>query len=164
MTNQHELSEREVIDEIAQFAQHMRDFFDGKRDAEPAKGSPWWALADLLVHPVLAVLTMVARPARAYRALALLARVRIATDRLSYEPRSCGLNGAYTNLGLARLGQNDVAAALVCLDASWRVHPCPHNTSFGLRQRLATALQPYLEARPLRERYARMSAEFVSRR
>jgi hypothetical protein len=61
-------------------------------------------------------------------------------DRFSLEPASCGLNRAYTRLGLARLGSGDELGAVDCLRKSWRVHPCPHNTTFGLRPELWNAV------------------------
>lgn len=92
----------------------------------------------------------------------ILARARIVSDRWSSEPRTCGLNTAYTNLGLARLGRHDLPGAIRCLDASWRVHPCAHNVTFGLKQRLAAALKDHPEAHAALEQYERMSKLFVS--
>jgi hypothetical protein len=128
---------------------------------EGEASAPFWPVGSLLVHPLLALLIAAARPIRAHWLVALLARARIATDRLSFEPRSCGLNNAYTNLGLARLGQEKIAEAISCLDASWHVHPCPHNTSFGLKKRLAAALARYPQAHAWLEQYERMSHRFL---
>lgn len=162
-----DLSESVILKELEQYAELKRAYQAGKRGAELPKvssGEPvprLWAVGSLLFHPVLALLTAIARPTGAQWLVALLARARIACDRLSYEPRSCGLNNAYTNLGRARLGQGDVAGAIQCLDASWRVHPCPHNCSFGLKQRLAAELKPYPEAHASLEQYERMSQRFL---
>ena len=58
---------------------------------------------------------------------------RIKFDNLWYEPISCGLNNAYTDLGLSYLKIGNIEKSIECLDKSWRVYPCPHNTSFGIK-------------------------------
>lgn len=68
------------------------------------------------------------------------AQREIELDYLWYEPIACGLNHAYTRLGLSLLASGDTAGAARCLRASWHVYPCPHNTSFGLDRRLRAAL------------------------
>jgi len=68
------------------------------------------------------------------------ARNVVDLDRFSLEPASCGLNRAYTRLGLAKLAAGDELGAFDCLRKSWHVHPCPHNTSFGLSPALWRAL------------------------
>jgi hypothetical protein len=158
------LSESEIRQEIERYVAFKRAYRE--RHAAPklgvVKASALGSAMTLMLHAPLAVVARVARWARAHRTVALVARARIASDGLSYEPRSCGLNAAYTNLGLALLRRNDVAGAIRCLDASWHVHPCPHTVSFGLSQRLSEALMPYPDARSTREQYERMSRLFVS--
>jgi hypothetical protein len=163
------LSESDILREVEQFAEVMRAYRKGKRGNELPRvlpfeaGARFWALGSCLLHPLLAVFTRVAQVTHTHRMAALLARARIASDRLSYEPRSCGLNNAYTNLGLALLRQNDVIGAIECLEASWHVHPCPHNTSFGLKTRLAAALKPHAQAHASLEQYERMRQRLIWR-
>jgi hypothetical protein len=66
-----------------------------------------------------------------------------------------------TNLGLALLAQNDVEGAIHCLDSSWRVHPCPHNTSFGLDRRLVSKLRHLPKAEKIVEGYINIGKKFV---
>jgi hypothetical protein len=164
------ISEDEILDEIEGYSKFKKAFEGGKRGDElpPLPRNPRRErsdyrslIASVSYHLLLAALAATARSVRAHWLAAFAARARIISDGLSYEPKSCGLNNAFTNLGLALLGQNNIAEAIECLDASWRVHPCPHNCSFGLDQRLATALRPYAEAEQSIEQYDRMSRRFV---
>ena len=68
-------------------------------------------------------------------------------DHLWWEPVSCGLNNAYTNLGIGYLKAGNTKDAIECLKNSWRVYPCPHNTSFGLKLTLFKKLKNYPEAK-----------------
>ena len=88
------------------------------------------------------------------------AREEIAIDRFWYEPASCGLNHAYTRLGLALLAGGDESGAINCPQAGWRIHPCPHNTSFGLDPRLWSALVGVSAADYAREEYAEVARKF----
>ena len=88
------------------------------------------------------------------------AREEIAVDRFWYEPASCGLNHAYTRLGLALLAGGDESGAIDCLQAAWHIHPCPHNTSFGLDPRLWSALVGVPAADHAREQYAEVARKF----
>jgi hypothetical protein len=174
MTNPREqpLSETDILKELEPFAKFRKAYRAGKRGTDlpklpknpknPTEAAFWPFAIDLALHPFLAVLTTIARRVHAHRLLSLVAKVRLTSDRLSSEPRACGLNSAYTNLGLALLAQNDIAGAIHCLDASWRVHPCPHNTTYGLQNQLALALHPYPEAHPSLEQYNRMNRRFLS--
>ena len=104
---------------------------------------------------------IVSRLLRIHKFVAFFSKVRIATDKLSHEPVSCGYNQAYTNLGLALLAENDIEGAINCLDSSWRVHPCPHNTSFGLDRRLVSKLIQFPEAKKSVEKYIKIGKKFV---
>lgn len=88
------------------------------------------------------------------------ARHRILTDKYWYEPARCSLNHAFTDLGLALLEMGDVPGAVECLRRSWRVYPCPHNTSFGLSPRLWKALEDVPEAAAARSEYERIARRF----
>lgn len=88
------------------------------------------------------------------------ARHRILTDKYWYEPARCSLNHAFTDLGLALLEMGDVPGAVECLRRSWRVYPCPHNTTFGLSTRLWKALEGVPEAAAARSEYERIARRF----
>lgn len=88
------------------------------------------------------------------------ARQRIRTDKYWYEPATCSLNTAFTDLGLALLELGDVPAAVESLRRSWHVHPCPHNTSFGLSDRLWKALEFAPEANEARAEYEAVARRF----
>lgn len=88
------------------------------------------------------------------------ARHRILTDKVRVEPVTCGLNSAFTDLGLVLLGMGDVTGAVECLRRSARVYPCPHNTSFGLDPRLWRALEGITEAAAVRVEYERVARRF----
>lgn len=92
----------------------------------------------------------------------ILLKARIRTDKYSFEPLSCGYSRAQSKLGLALLKRNDVVGAIECLEASWRIHPCPHNTSFGLPRNLARTLMTYPEAEKAVEKYIKMGQAFVT--
>ncbi len=81
-------------------------------------------------------------------------------DSSWYEPCACGLNNAYTRLGLALLKVQDVNTAVDCLRRSWRVHPCPHSVSSGLNLRLWQALEEVPAAAAARDEYEEMAREF----
>jgi hypothetical protein len=93
----------------------------------------------LLLPLKLAGLTSRLLPLRALERWA--ARKRIEYDHLWYGPMACGLNSAWTDLGLAMAASGDYAAAVNCLRQSWHVHPCPHSTTFGLQRRLLDRLR-----------------------
>lgn len=163
------LCERDIIEAMVPYTAFMKAYRAGKRGRDlpqlptnPSDDAPWSVVASFFLHAPLAIAAKLARRCRAHRFLSLTARARLRTDALSFEPRSCGLNLAYTNLGLALLSQRDVWGAIACLDASWRVYPCAHNVSFGLNRLLALALRPYREAWPALEQYNRMSRRFLS--
>jgi hypothetical protein len=81
-------------------------------------------------------------------------------DRFALEPASCGLNRAYTRLGLAKLAAGDELGAIHCLRNSWRVHPCPHNTAFGLSPALWRAIAAVPGASAARDEYEGMARRF----
>lgn len=118
-------------------------------------------LGTVVFHVPLAVLFAAASGLRLHRTAARIARLRIATDRWSYEPVQCGLNSAYCNLGLAYVRLGSIDEAIDCLEEAWRVYPCPHNTSFGLKMNLCRALSPHPRAAESIARHERMAAAFV---
>jgi hypothetical protein len=161
----HVPSEAEILEEIEQFALLMQAVSEGKRGDElnrPLHPDGPSSIVVTAFHVLIEISSSVARRLGAHRILSVLARMRIATDRWSYESRACAWNFAHTNLGLVLLARNDVKGAIACLDASWRVHPCPHNSTYGLSQRLATALRKQPEARAALAQYDCMSRRFVA--
>jgi len=100
----------------------------------------------LALHLVLKTIWLAASAAHAKSVMAWAAKARIEADDLWFEPRACGLNSSLTDLGLALVLAGETQAAIACLDRSWRVHPCPHAVTFGLRRELATRLGTCREA------------------
>lgn len=87
-------------------------------------------------------------------------KVSIKYDHLWWEPKSCGLNNAYTNLGMAYLKSGNITKAIRCLENSWRVFPCPHNTSYGLKLNLFKKLRNYSEAKDAVTEYSDIWGRF----
>lgn len=100
----------------------------------------------IIIHSVISILVLLLKFMRLWRAVLVLSKLRVRTDGLSFEPRQCGYNSAYTNIGLSRLKIGDLRGAIEALDESWQVYPCPHNTSFGLETSLVKELYKYPEA------------------
>lgn len=163
------LTEDDIALELLRADKFKEAYLEDKRGddlpAQPPNGDAQentaLVLIGLFLHVILGLCSVAARYLCAHSLVALLARARLRTDRLSLEPVSCGWNAAYTNLGLALLAQNDVAGAIQCLDASWRVHPCAHNSSFGLKTRLASELNRYPEAHEQVQQYVRIGKKFA---
>ena len=84
------------------------------------------------------------------------ANTRIEYDHLYFEPRSCGYTNSYTNMGLGYLKMGKIDEAIECLDKSWRVYPCPHNTSYGLNLKLYKKLKKIPKANDAVSEYAEM--------
>ena len=64
-------------------------------------------------------------------------------DYLYWEPLSCRWNNSYTDMGLAYIKSGKIDKAIKCLNRSWRVYPCPHNTTYGLKSRLCKKLKEF---------------------
>ncbi len=104
------------------------------------------AFLGLLVHPPLWLLRALSIKLHFWRGVQWSSLARIRTDTLSFEPAQCGLNAAYTFLGIGKLKSGDLNGAIKALESSGLIWPCPHNTSFGLRTRLAKELAGHPEA------------------
>lgn len=113
--------------------------------------SGWIGVPALLMHVGLVLLGVMARRVRLKGLRIWAADKEIEFDHLWYEPESCGLNHAYTRLGLAHLASGNAPEAIACLERSWQVHPCPHNTSFGLPAALWRALADVPAAESVRQ-------------
>lgn len=81
-------------------------------------------------------------------------------DHLWYEPKSCGYNNSYSDMGLGYLKKGNVEEAVKCLSKSWRVYPCPHNTSYGLKLKLFKKLRDRPEAKEVSDEYLEMWEHF----
>ncbi len=169
MTKTTMLLEEDILKELKHYQKFQEHYKEGKRGSDLPKLPPnkdnqknrTYMLYGLIIHPFLFISVNISKLLRIHKFVAFFSKVRIVTDKLSYEPVSCGYNQAYTNLGLALLSENDIEGVKHCLDASWRVHPCPHSTSFGLDRRLVSKLRLYPEAEKTVEKYIKMGKQFV---
>lgn len=87
-------------------------------------------------------------------------KISIKHDNLWYEPISCSMTSSYTDMGLGYLKLGQVEKAVKCLNKSWRVYPCPHNTSYGLKLKLFKKLRDYPEASVAVAEYLEMWEQF----
>jgi hypothetical protein len=117
-------------------------------------------LLGLLVHIPLLLLKFMSLKIYFWPGVRWFTLARIRTDNLSFEPSQCGLNTAYTYLGIGKLKSGDIEGAINALKSSSLVWPCPHNTSFGLRMRLARELGEYPEARGAVNEYKQLAYLF----
>jgi hypothetical protein len=164
------LSEEDILLELKQYQNWHQAYMEGKRREERPglpenKDAPKYtsyALFGTFIHMLLFLAIEISGFLRIQKFVGFFSRLRISTDRFCYEPVSCGYNSAYTKLGLALLSQNDVVGAIRCLETSWRVHPCPHNTSFGLKRSLVSKLKGYPEASKAVAQYIEIGKQFVS--
>lgn len=164
------LREQDIILELKYYQKFHKTYLEGKREDDlpllpknrDDQNRPCLAVLGILIHTLLAICMGIVKLLHLHKFAAFFSRIRIATDKYSYEPVSCGYNKAYTNLGLALLAQGDIGGAIKCLDASWRVHPCPHNSSFGLSRRLVSQLKHYPDASEVVSEYVRIGKKFIS--
>jgi hypothetical protein len=87
-------------------------------------------------------------------------KMSIKFDYLWYEPLACGYTNACSDMGLGYLKTGKIDSAILCLKKAWRVYPCPHNTSYGLKLKLYKKLKPYPEAKEAVVEYAEMWEHF----
>ena len=165
------LNEQDILPELKQYQKVQQDYLSGKAAAEEewprlpenkdAPKKPSFCILGMLIHSILFVSIELSSLFRIKSFVVFFTKLRIATDKYSFEPVSCGYNYAYTKLGLVLLSQNDISGAINCLDASWRVHPCAHNTSYGLKRALVSKLKGYPEAQIVVDQYLSISKQFV---
>lgn len=127
---------------------------------ELKQASMYKLILGMVVHTTIWLLRFVSYKIRFWYGVRLFTLARIRTDNISFEPCQCGLNEAYTFLGIARLQSGDIEGAIKTLKLSALVWPCPHNTSFGLRLRLARDLEPYPEAKEAVKEYNQLAFLF----
>jgi hypothetical protein len=119
------LTENDIAPELEQYQKFNKAYQSGKRGSDlpslpknkDEQQSRLLPIFGLMVHPILAFFVWIARFIHAHCLAGSLSKARIATDMLSYEPKSCGLHKAYTNFGLSFLGRNNLSGAINCLDA-----------------------------------------------
>ncbi|MBN4046904.1 hypothetical protein JYT90_01145 [bacterium AH-315-P07] len=166
------LNESQILHEIEQYREMMSAFISGNIDeqhseqiadneSEESRVSNLVAIGGALLHTFLFLGYTVSRSLGIQALVILFAKARISTDNYCYEPQSCSYNRAYTMLGLMLLEKNDIRGAVECLEASWQVHPCPHNMSYGLRNALAKKLTDYPEAELAVKRYEKIGSQFA---
>lgn len=114
----------------------------------------------LSVHLFLWSFTKFGQIFRLYVLSIWAAEKRIRYDNLWYEPHSCGLTNSLTDLGLGYLEVGELSQSIECLDRAWRVYPCPHNTSYGLRLKLYNKLKKYPVAKDVTKKYRDMWYKF----
>ena len=115
------------------------------------------------IHTMIFIVMRVSHMLRIRRMQELSAKLRIRTDELSYEPKTCGFHQAYTHLGIARLAQKDLDSAVRSLLTSISIYPCPHSVSFGLSWALRNRLKAYPEAEGAIEKFDVISRAFGGR-
>ncbi len=121
-------------------------------------------IGGVFLHLLLWCLGRCALKCRLYALAIWTARKRITYDYLWFAPQSCGLNHAYTDLGIACFRSGKTKDAVECLQKSWKVFPCPHNTSFGLSTRLCQLLAGEAIAADAVQEYREMRDAFKGKR
>lgn len=117
-------------------------------------------LAGLLTHFALLVARGLFFRLGLWTLAQFCAELRIKTDDWSGDEAECGLSEAHTMVGMCRLKRGDLSGAIEALNCSWKVWPCPHNTTYGFDTRLARALSKHPEAEgPVRD-FLEVSSEF----
>ena len=120
-------------------------------------------LCGFFVRSALRTVGWIGRRGRMFSSLRVwAARQQVRVDWMALEPASCALNDAFTELGLSLLDTGDTNGAIESLRAAWRVHPCPHNISFGLNPHLWVALGEIPEAEAVRSEYEYVARQFSS--
>ena len=162
------LTEDEILTELRTYKTFAKAYREGKRKSElpsipqnkDSQSSNAKLVIGIFLLPIISGFLSFAMTCRLKSLAVKLARLRVEADTFSLEPVSCGLNSAYTYLGLSLLAKNDLQGAIDCLDTSWRVHPCPHNVSYGLKRRLVGRLKNCEEAKKVVEQYIKMGQHF----
>ena len=119
-------------------------------------------LLGLIVRWPLIGLGWLARNAGVQSVRQACAQLRVRLDWMVLCRAACSLNEAFTELGLALLQAGDVPSAIECLRRSWHVHPCPHNTSFGLSPGLWIGLAGIQDAEATRAEYEHVARRFAA--
>jgi hypothetical protein len=144
---------RIIIKELIQYRAYDKAFRDGMSKNErphhlqrmELKTSK--LLLGKIVHSTNYILQSLSKVFGMVKAQEWLAGNRIRTDEYSSEPMSYGIHYAYTEYGLARLAQGDVALAIQSLSYSTKIHPCPRLISHGFLYALRNKLASYAEAK-----------------
>jgi hypothetical protein len=150
-------SKHEVLNAVMLYEQSLENNGDEDKIFRSILG----LIGGFLLHSTLFIITLLAKKLHLWTLVSSCAKLRIKTDKLSAEPIQCGLNKAYTNLGLAKLHQKDIYSAIEALHMSSRVWPCPHNTTFGLSYELVKQLKNIPEAYNTVEEYKEIASAFT---
>ena len=161
-----ELSKKDVLDLL-----HIwRKWLNGPDPAQnkPPEFKKWDEIGPkgisvgigMLLHLYLWMLAKLGMVLRIQSLTIWASKARIKYDHLWFEPISCGYTNAFVDMGLGYLESGKVEKAIDCLSKAWRVYPCPHNTSFGLRLKLYKKLRDFPEAQQAVAEYKEMWEEF----
>ena len=155
--------EAEVLHHLSEW----RRFLSSNGASAPAffKEEDRQGAGKLVLGVILQYVTRAARQAaerlRLWSLVVSLARFQTRSVGWGVDSTHCRLNEAYDSLGYALLQYGDVSQSICCLAKAWRVYPCPHNTSFGLRKRLVNALRNHADAADVVAQYDRFAQEFT---
>ena len=114
------LREEDILPEIKQYQKWQQAYFAGIKEEERpdlpenshAQKYTSLCIIGAMIHAITVLGMELSGLLRIKKFVAFFAKLRISTDRFSYEPLSCGYNNAYTKLGLVLLSQNDVNGAI----------------------------------------------------
>jgi len=133
------LSEQQILAELEQYRAFYQSIESGHEGGRlPREGGPsgMRLVLGLMLHLVLSLVSTLFRGVRFSRGLQVISTIRVRYDAIWYEPQACGLSRSLTDLGLSYLWMGLSDDAVKMLDLSYKVHPCPHNTTFGMPRRL----------------------------
>jgi hypothetical protein len=114
----------------------------------------------IVLHLFLWFMTMIGLWLNVTKLAIWASKASVKYDYLWWEPVSCGLNNAYTYLGIGYLRAGKIKDTIECLKRSSRVYPCPHNTSYGLKLNLYNKLKNHPEAKVATAQYLDMWERF----
>ncbi len=169
MNNMHtEITKEEVIRLIRIFEEFVNNPDKNKKIPEELKPSRFNSklpmfFVGVFFHLLLWLICKCSMKARLYQLSIWSAKKRIEYDKFWYEPVSCGLTNSYTDLGTAYFKAGQIEKATDCLSKSWKVFPCPHNTSFGPATSLCRLLSEHPSSKNAVDEYLNMRKKFRSR-
>ena len=165
----HYISDEQISKELWEY----HDFSDARRKGasldkcpglpQPTETSALKGILGIPIHSSLFIIQRLSHKLALRRIQEWAAKGRIKTDEYSHEPKTCGFHHAYTHLGIAKLYQNDIEAAIKSLYASISIRPCPHSTSFGLSWALRNRLAEHSDAKDAIRKFDIIAKEFGGR-
>ena len=151
--NSSELTKKEVLSLLKIYKNWMRepdpsynrpDEFKHRHDNKSGNSI---LILGMSFHLYLWCLARIGNTFRLPSLLVWASKISIKFDHLWYEPLACGYTNACSDMGIGYLKMGKIDLAISCLRNAWRVYPCPHNTSYGLKLKLYKKLKPYSEAK-----------------